>query len=184
MASISGSQFDATAGAQPVNVVTTSDGSNLPPPVSGQFNLEVFTGNAPYPTSPATGYDGLAILGPGGQTITLVSGAFETQDTGTGSHTLIADGDNETIAAGPNNNDILTANGNHDVVDGGGFDVITLNGNFETVNGGGNDAIVVYSGSTGNLINGGAGSDAISLFAGNNTVIGGSGALLVGGFGD
>src|SRR5262245_47427408 len=43
MASIPGGQFTFFAANKPVNVVFTPDGQSLPPPVSGDFNLEVVT---------------------------------------------------------------------------------------------------------------------------------------------
>src|SRR5580658_10807122 len=96
MASIPGSQFLATANGQPVSVAETSNGT-LPTPVPGAFNLEVWTGTGTPPSSPAPGYQGLAILSPNGQEITLVSGTFAVSDVGSGQDTLIAQGDDETI---------------------------------------------------------------------------------------
>jgi hypothetical protein len=119
MASIPGSLFDATTGGQPVNVVETTGGS-LPPTVPGAFNLEVWTGPpGTAPSTPAPGYQGLAILGVGGQELTLVSGAFAVTDNGTGNDTLIANGSNETISGG-SANVTLTLNGSNNVANGGG----------------------------------------------------------------
>jgi hypothetical protein len=63
MASITGSQYDVYAGGQTINFGITSDPNNVPPPVGGDFNLEVVvnaTGTGSYNT--ASGYQGLAIL--------------------------------------------------------------------------------------------------------------------------
>ena len=68
MASITGSQFFATDGGTPVVPAYTTDGSGLPAPTAGAFNLEVWTGPpGSAPTSPAPGYQGLAILSNGGE---------------------------------------------------------------------------------------------------------------------
>jgi len=194
MTSIPGSQFDATAPGQPLVVVETVDGSGLPPTVPGAFNLEVWTGGAPYPSVPAAGYQGLAILGPGGTSITLVTGVYAVADLATGGQvdTITALGDNETISAGPGNNDVLSAYGVGDVITGGGADTINVYGNNATVNGvgddwifvngsadnavvnagTGNDTIFVYSGSNGDTINAGTGNDLINILSTNDTVIG------------
>src|SRR5258708_6212601 len=132
MASIAGSQGVATAPGQPVNVSYTSDGSGLAT-VPGAFNLEVWTGPNP-PTVPGAGFDGLVVLSNGGNQLDLYGTGFEIQDTGSGTHSIIAHGDNETISAGPNNNDLLIAYGTGDVIIGGGTDTIDVFGNNDTVN--------------------------------------------------
>ncbi|HEU0215821.1 MAG TPA: hypothetical protein VFQ90_04115, partial [Stellaceae bacterium] len=72
MASIPGSQFDATAGGTPVNVQETSGGP-LPPPTPGQFNLEVWTGPlGSAPSTPQAGYDGLVVRSADGLTLDLI----------------------------------------------------------------------------------------------------------------
>ena len=61
MASIPGGQFNFFAANMPVNVVVTPDGQSLPPPISGDFNLEVITssqGNLSLPP----GYQGVALF--------------------------------------------------------------------------------------------------------------------------
>jgi hypothetical protein len=74
MASIPGGQYNVLAqGGQQVNVVTTSDGNNLPPPIPGQFNLEVVTGGSVPPGIPA-GYQGVAVLSDNGKTINMATG--------------------------------------------------------------------------------------------------------------
>src|SRR6185312_1251011 len=114
MASIAGSQFDATAGATPVNVVETTDGT-LPPPTPGVFNLEIWTGPpGTAPSTPAPGYQGLAVLSDGGLQLDLITGAFAVTDNGTGNDTLIAHGDNETISGGAANVTLIL-DGNNEV---------------------------------------------------------------------
>src|SRR6185437_14317973 len=101
MATIPGSQFDATAPGQPVNVVVTTTGTGLPPTVPGAFNLEVFVGAlTSAPTTPAAGYQGLAVLTSSGLELDLISGAFAVTDNGSGNDTLSAFGSNETISGG------------------------------------------------------------------------------------
>ncbi len=177
MTSIPGSQFDATAPGQPLVVVVTKDPSTLPPTVPGAFNLEVLDYDPPVPDN---GYQGLAVLGPGGTSITLVTGKFAIQDKATGGQvdTITALGDDETISAGPGNNDVLIAQGKGVVVIGGGQDTITLYGEQETVYGVGDDLITVLGSE--NYVEAGSGDDTIYVFSGNfHTVVGGSGNSLI-----
>ncbi len=162
-------------------------------PPTGAFNLEVWTGGAPYPTVPAAGYQGLAILGPGGTSITLDSGVFAVADLATGGQqdTITALGDDETISASPGNND---AYGAGDAITGGGADTINVYGNNATVNGAdnawvyagtGNDTIFIYSGSNGDTINAGTGNNATVNGVGNATInVLGSSDSVFGGSGD
>lgn len=199
MASIPGSHFVANAPNQTVNVVETS-GGRLPPPVPGEFNLEVWTGNpADTPSQPARGYQGLAVLSDGNETINLVSGAFAVADAGSGQDSIIASGTNETISGGTANV-TLTLAGNNDVANAGGNDTITASGDFDTINGGGNDLIAVWgnddvvNAGTGNdtilvfgqhdTINGGVGNRRTDVFGSHDSVGGGTGNAAVGVFGD
>ena len=183
MASIPGSQFFmATAQGQTVNAVGTNNGV-LPPPNPGQFNLEVWTGDpADAPTTPAPGYQGLAVVSNDGHQIDLISGAFAITDTnGTGQDTINADGDNETISGGAAN---VTLNvfGQNDVANGGGRDTITVFGTHDTVNGVGNDLITVFGNR--DLVNGGTGNDTIDLFGDHDKVVAGTGNETINAFGD
>lgn len=191
MASITGSHFIALAD-ESVNIAESS-GGHLPPPIAGAFNLEVWTGSGPPPSLPAPGYNGLAVLGGAGQ-VTLVSGSYEVQDTAGGNvtDTLTADGDAQTIAGGPGNNDVFIVNGTGDVVIGGGQDtidvygdgatvsgvgndLIQLSGDRESVDGGtGNDTILVLSDSKHDTINAGPGADLIQV-SGHNDFVDGNG---------
>ena len=196
MASIAGSHFDATASTT-VNVVETWDGTNLPPPVAEEFNLEIWTGAAPVPTSPAPGYQGLALLDPGGASITLVSGEFRVGDTVVGAggslDMLTANGDNETIQGAPlpvidDDNplrsfaairgigQIFFVNGDNDDAIGGGEDLIFVNGDHDMVNAVGDDLIQMNSGNV--SVNGGSGNDTILAYGGSNddTVCGQTGS--------
>ena len=187
MATIPGSHFSASASAIAfpggVNVVETSTGTALPAAIPTDFNLEVYTGPpSGAPSMPFSGYQGLAVLGPDGHTIDLVSGAYAVTDNGSGD-TLIADGTNETISGGANFVNLIL-NGSNNVANGGGVggDFIEVNGIGDTVNGGlGPEAINVSTG--GNTINAGSGADTITASGNNNVIAGGSGADTINAFG-
>ena len=149
MATIPGSAYDATAPGFAVNVVETTDGT-VPAPVAGQFNLEVFVGFLA--NAPAVGYQGVAVLGPSGLELDLISGAFAVTDNGSGNDTLSAFGDNETIIGGAANVS-LNLFGNNDVAIGGGQDTISVVGNGDTVIGNGDDLINVFG--PGDFVTGG-----------------------------
>jgi Ca2+-binding RTX toxin-like protein len=180
MASIPGSHFIATEPGKTVNAVETS-GGHLPPPKNGDFNLEVWTGNpADAPSSPAHGYQGLAVLSDGGKQIDLISGAYDVTDQGLGFDSIIASGDDQTISGGAANV-TLTITGQQDVANGGGTDTITVTGNFDTVNGNGNDLITVFG--TNDSVAGGGGNDTINIFGLFDSVTAGSGNELIDVFG-
>src|SRR5271154_226501 len=181
MASIVGFFFEATTPNLPVHVVETM-GGGVPPPGHRAFNLEVWTGNpADAPTSPAPGYQGLAVLSNSGMQIDLISGAFAVTDHGTGDDTINADGNNQTISGGVAN---VTLNllGDNDVANGGGRDTISVFGNFDTVNGVGNDLITVFGNK--DSVNGGNGNDTIALFGVHDTITASTGNETIAVFGD
>src|SRR5229473_3605339 len=98
MASIPGGQYNVLAqGGQQVNIVTTSDGNNLPPPILGQFNLEVITGGVIPPGLPP-GYQGVAVLSDNGKTINMAYGDWALQVTG--DPTVIGGAGSDTIYGG------------------------------------------------------------------------------------
>jgi hypothetical protein len=106
MASIPGSQYDVFAGGQTINFGVTTDPNNVPPPVGGDFNLEVVvnaTGTGSYNT--ASGYQGLAILSTDGHTLTLLHGNYQVTDDGTNG------GGNDHIYLGDGAESIIGANG-------------------------------------------------------------------------
>src|SRR5437868_8013445 len=82
MATIPGGQYSAFAqGGQQVNVVMTADGSHLPPPILGEFNLEVITGGV-VPSGLPQGYQGVAVLSDDGKTINIAYGDWALQMAG------------------------------------------------------------------------------------------------------
>jgi len=173
MATIAGSQYNATASGEPVNVGFDNSGS-LPPTVPGAFNLEIFVGTDASAPALAPGYQGLAVLSPGGYELDLISGAFAVTDNGTGGETLAADGTNETIAGGAAFSNLIL-NGNDNTANGGsGGNFIEVNGAGDTVHAGSGGAAIDVS-TSGNTIIGGGGSATITDLAGGNTIIGGSG---------
>src|SRR5215472_14672572 len=123
MASIPGGQYNAFAqGGQQVNVVMSPDGQNLPPPIPGEFNLEVITDGIVPPGIPP-GYQGVAVLSDNGQTINMAYGGWALQITG--DPTVIGGAGSDTIYGG-SGGDIITGGGGSDVIYGGnGKDTIT-----------------------------------------------------------
>lgn len=83
MTSVPGGQFQTSANGEKVNVVTTPDGSHLPPPIGGEFNLEVVTSTGGSSDLPA-GYQGVALLSDGGSTIEMAAGDYAVRVTGDG----------------------------------------------------------------------------------------------------
>src|SRR5262249_62037194 len=81
MASVPGGQYTFFANGNNANVVATPDGSGLPPPVAGQFNLELLTSGSGSASIPP-GYQGVAILSPDGKTLDMVAGDYGVQVTG------------------------------------------------------------------------------------------------------
>lgn len=176
MATIPGSQFTATA-SLPINVVETTTGTGLPPTVPGAFNLEVYVGSTASAPSVTPGYDGLAVLTPGGFTIDLVSGSYAVTDNGSGD-TLNVDGTNETVIGGANFSNLIL-NGNNDAAVGGaGGNFIAANGTGDTVTGGSGTTVINVMGS-GDVVHGGSGMDVITAIGSNETISGGTGPDII-----
>jgi Ca2+-binding RTX toxin-like protein len=181
MASIPGGQYNAFAqGGQQVNVVMTTDGQNLPPPILGEFNLEVITGGVVPPGLPP-GYQGVAVLSDNGKTIDMAYGNWSLQMTG--DPTVKGGAGHDTIYAGNAPTSIIGGLGPDLIYGGSGPD--TIQGGFgrDTIYGGtGNDTITggrgpdtIYGGSGQNVITGGSGPDLIYGGDGQNTITGGAG---------
>jgi hypothetical protein len=188
MASITGSQYDVYAGGQTINFGITSDPNNVPPPVGGDFNLEVVvnaTGTGSYNT--ASGYQGLAILSTDGHTLTLLHGAYWVIDDGANGggndHIYLGDGaesvtgaSGDTLTGGTGNNQFIDATLGAETVYGGTGGSETIWGGAQTsIQGGsgGNETIV---GAAGTTITGGSGGDEfINGYKGGQTITGCSG---------
>src|SRR5260370_42141767 len=99
MPSIPGGQYSFFATGENVNVITTPDGSNLPPAIAGMFNLELVTSMSG-PSGMPPGYQGVALESADGKTIDRVIGDYGVRVTGDGAHTIIAGTGNDTIYGG------------------------------------------------------------------------------------
>jgi hypothetical protein len=184
MATIPGSLFIATAGGVPVNVVETATGTGIgSDTVSGDFNLEVYTGPETYSGTPplpsfvptiAAGYQGLAILGLNGSRLDLENGSFAATDNGTGGDNLDADGTNATIVGGAGSINLVLNGADNAAIAGGGTATIEVNGASDTVIGGGGPDTITATGN-GDSIAGGDGADVLSATGLGDTVVAGSG---------
>src|SRR5215813_10387443 len=168
MASIPGGQYTFFAAGRPVNVVTTTDGSHLPPPIPSEFNLELVT-SLSGPSGMPPGYQGVALESFDGRTIDLARGDFGISVGGGGPHTIIAGTGNDTIFGGRGPDLILGGSGHDLIFGGGGGDTILGGSGPDTISGGaGRDLII-----------GGNGPDLIFGRAGNDTILGGGGAQTI-----
>jgi Ca2+-binding RTX toxin-like protein len=161
--------------AQPINGVTTSDGSNLPPPVGGDFNIELVTNPARTSYSLPAGYQvGATFPGGTGKQIDLVAGDVMLNDAGQGDVVVLGTG-NDTVGAG-------TAD---TIYGGSGTQVIAglpSSPGVVIFGGTGQEELIGYRSS---ITGGSAGSDTI-LSSGLDTITGGSGGtdLIESGVGD
>src|SRR6516162_10779410 len=145
MASIPGGQYSFFAAGQAVNVVTTADGTNLPPPIGGEFNLEVVTSPQGTSYSLPLGYHGVALLSDQAHALNMLTGDYAVWANGHAPDTIQAGSGNDTIFG-------LT-----------GHDLIT----------GGSGPDVIYGGSRGETNDGGAGHDLITGGSGPDVIYGG-----------
>lgn len=190
MASVSGSQLAFFAGGQTVNISLTTDGTNAPAAVPGEFNIEVFT-TAAGPLTPgyqaAAFIQGAILLAPNevqaqtlGSTEQLLAGSYTVIDetggesiqivgTGTGgSFTQVVGSSGDTITGG-------AVSGNTQIIDASGTNPNAVAGAMTITGGAG--ATTVWAGA-GDSITGGAGAITVAGNADNNmTVAGGTGNL-------
>ncbi|MGC2523774.1 MAG: hypothetical protein WA417_14240, partial [Stellaceae bacterium] len=118
MASIPGGQFTFAAAHQAVNLVVTASGASLPPPIPGDFNLEVITSpfGTSYPLPP--GYQGVALLSEGGHDLNILRGSYGVTVAGNGADTVQGGAGNDTIIGGTGSELIHGGHGN-DLIHGG-----------------------------------------------------------------
>src|SRR5262249_9445348 len=182
MASIPGGQYTFFAAGRPVNAVTTTDGTHPPPPIPGEFNLELVT-SLSGPSGMQPGYQGVALESADGKTIDLARGDYGISVGGGGPHTIIAGTGNDTIFGGRGPDLILGGSGNDLIFGGKGGDTIPGGRRADTISGGaGRDLIIGGNGP--DLIFGGAGNDTILGGSGAQTIFGGAGHdVIVGGNG-
>src|SRR5262245_27162356 len=134
MASIPGGQYNFFATGQAVNVVTTPDGTNLPPPVLGKFNHEVVT-SLDGPSAIPPGYQGVALMSADGSTLELAAGNYEVRATGDASQTIIAGTGNDTIRGGAGDDVIYGGSGVDRLYGDAGNDSIYGGSGPETIRG-------------------------------------------------
>ena len=178
-----GSQYTFFAPGQPINVVTTTDPNNVPPPAPGNFNLEVVvnaTGTGSFATAP--GYQGLAVRSTAGHTLTLLHGDYGAVDNGAGNTIFLGDGSesiggafHDTILGGSGPNQFLDGHAGHQSITGGNAGNETIWGALtDTVRGGsgGNETI---DGVAGETVIGSSGANVfINATSGNESVLGGN----------
>jgi Ca2+-binding RTX toxin-like protein len=182
MASIPGGQYTFFTAGQAVNVVTTPDGSHLPLPVPGEFNLELVT-SLNGPSDLPTGYQGVALASPDGKTIDLVSGDDGFKVLGGGPHTISAGSGNDTIFGG-NGPDLIFGGSGRDLIFGGRSDDTISGGSGPDTIFGGAGRDLITGGNGPDLIYGGKGNDTIQGGSGPDTIYGGGGSdLIIGGGG-
>jgi hypothetical protein len=176
-------QYVFFAPGQAMNAATTTDPNNPPPPIPGDFNLEVVvnaTGTGSYATAP--GYQGLAIRSTDSHTLTMLHGDYGAVDNGVGDTIFLGDGSEsiggasgDTILGGNGANQFLDGHLGHQSIVGGSAGNETIWGAAtDTVRGGsgGNETI---GGVAGETIFGSTGANVfINATGGNQSVLGGS----------
>src|SRR5258708_37828675 len=147
MASVTGGQYQQylfTAPSQDLNLVTTPDGKNLPPPTVNTFNLELVISPKNTPTTSPL-YDGGAYFKSGDvQALHLLNGDFQVVDDSTqggGNDAIFAGSGNQTIIGAPGDT-ITGGNGAGELDGSAGSIVITpgKNGTYTII--GGADATI------------------------------------------
>jgi Ca2+-binding RTX toxin-like protein len=188
-----GSRYAFYTPTEPVNVVTTANGTNLPPAVAGEFNLELVTSpsGSAY-TAPST-YQGLALL-PGGTglALQLLTGSLVVVDTGSGDTITLGAGAQTVIGAkgdtitGGSVSELVNGLAGSQLIDGGSGSSILWGAAADTIVGSaaasGSSTII---GGAGDTITGGAGSDLVNALVSGELVNGGAGSTTIwGGVGD
>jgi hypothetical protein len=172
-----------------VNLALTADGSDLPDPVAGSVNIEIFT-NAP--GNLAAGYQGSAFA-PGailsdsavfGASLQLLAGTYAVMGgsviaLGSGEQKVVAAvGDTVTGGSGAGFIDATAGSIAAQIGSAGGSDTI-FSGHSDTIRGGADNATIL--GAAGDMIDlaGSTGTGFINAMAGRESVVLGSGAATV-----
>src|SRR5205823_13469020 len=119
--------------------------NNVPPPASGNFNLELVvnaTGTGTFATAP--GYQGLAIRAADGHTLTMLHGDYGAVDNGAGNTIFLGDGSEsiggaigDTILGGSGPNQFLDGHlGHQSITDGTAGNETIWGAATDTVRGG------------------------------------------------
>src|SRR5437763_3282317 len=135
MASIPGSHYDVYAGGQTINFGVTSTPGNPPPPVPGDFNIEVIVPPSNANVNTPAGYQGVVRLSNGGATLVLGHGNFQVTDNGGNDSIVAGDGNftiigaaGDTIKGGTGAQRIDGSAGNPSIIGGSGGTETTIGG--------------------------------------------------------
>jgi hypothetical protein len=177
--------------ASSINVVLTQDGTHVPAPVAGKFNVEVFTGTV----GPLTPGYAASVFIPGsnsfssnviqtgtlGATAQLLDGSYLAVDEfGRQSIQVVgAAGGGSSISVVGSSGDTITGStvaGTSQLIDARGSNVLVTPGPMTIIGGAG--ATIVWAG-TGDGITGAAGAMTVDGARGGNTITGGTGNLVV-----
>jgi hypothetical protein len=176
MTFIPGTTYDVfvTTG-QAIFIGETSDPNNPPPPVPGDFNLEVIITDSAGNDTPAAGYQGLAYLSTNGKSLTAWHGDYGIVDSGGNDRITLGDGN--TSVLGAVGDTLLGGSGQNQFLDGH-LGNENVSGRLSVIGGvaapGGN--LTIWGG-PGDTLDGGAYGNATigsvpgdSIFAGNGNV--------------
>jgi hypothetical protein len=162
------------APGQALNLVTTTTGTNLPPAIPGEFNLEQIangTGSGSYASAP--GYQGVVLVSSDGRTLNLLHGDYGLVDSG--GNDSIAAGDGSVSIGGAVGDTLLGGSGANQFLDGsrGSQSIVGGSAGNETIWGAATDT--VRGGSGGNETIGGVPGETIFGSAGANVFINATG---------
>lgn len=157
-----------------LNVISTDDPNNLPPPVPGQVNFVVFSESTPlsFTMKLPDGFTGLTLPSLGGSTSSAEGGI--TKIFGNKLDNLFFGNDGKQVFKGAEGDDLLFGQGGADTLIGGsGKDTVF----------GGKDNDLLSGGKGNDELHGEKGNDTIKADAGNDTLAGDQGKDLLYGLG-
>jgi uncharacterized repeat protein (TIGR01451 family) len=171
---------------QPINAVTSTDGSNVAPAVAGSYNTEIISAPAQNALIILQqGYQSAVIEGSAAATLVDAGSGSALLVGGSGNDTLLAAAGNDTLDAGAGNNFIVSFVGTATISAAGqsGDNVFWSNGAASIQGGNGHDTAVMGGG----VINTGTGGSQVWLGSGStvvnsngaDTIVGGAGAETV-----